>query len=93
MSGPTLDREANVHATAASQHDVLLLPRSDEALEHAQRLPKVELHAHLDCGLSYEVVHRLDRASRSLRIAANSSRRANVPIYATICAIHRAKWP
>ncbi len=63
MSGPTLDREANVHATAASQHDVSLLPEvSDEALEQARSLPKVELHAHLDCGLSYDVVHRLDRS-------------------------------
>lgn len=60
MSGSTLDRETNVHA-AASQHDASLLPEvSDEALAHARSLPKVELHAHLDCGLSYDVVHRLD---------------------------------
>jgi adenosine deaminase len=40
---------------------VSLLPDiSSDAVEEARRLPKVELHAHLDCGLSYEVVHRLD---------------------------------
>ena len=46
---------------AGAQAGVALLPDvSAEALEQARRLPKVELHAHLDCGLSYEVVHRLD---------------------------------
>jgi adenosine deaminase len=43
------------------QADVALLPDVPaEAVEQARGLPKVELHAHLDCGLSYEVVHRLD---------------------------------
>ena len=27
---------------------------------HLQYLPKVELHLHLDCGLSYEVVSKID---------------------------------